>query len=170
MNKVARVILGLIFIISVFISALYFVPVVFNGPGFSIQYNRFSRVKHEHIGDNPLNEAGVVMVEGRTHQFKLTYVHDVEEADPLRITKDFISVLETGGMVINQSDINTEKYNDLLFYSVCLVFSDGLENVNIIYSIHYNTEKKSLYYIVCSSSHTIPDEIISDYLKSFNIN
>lgn len=170
MNKVAKVYIFFIVLISVFASAILYFPAMFKGPGFSFKYNRFSSVKYEPVGDNPLDEAGVVIVEGRTHVFKLTYIYKVEEADPLNIIEEFISYLETGGTVINQTQAYTEKYNGLLFHTVRLVFSDGIEEANIIYSIHYNTEKESLYYVVCSSTSTIPDEITSDYMKSFNIN
>lgn len=170
MNKVAKISIFLIVLISVFGYAFFSIPAVFEGPGFSFKYNRFSSVKHEPVGGNPLDEAGMVIVEGRTHVFKLTYVYKVEEADPLNIIEEFISFLETGGTVVNQSQVYTEKINGLLFHTVRLVFSDGIEEANIIYSIHYNTEKESLYYIVCSSTRTEPNEITSDYMKSFNIN
>jgi hypothetical protein len=143
--------------------------IVFNGPGFSIKYDRFTRVSHNQIGKYSLDDAGEVSFERRNYQLQLTYIHDVESADPIDITNDLISHLERSGSILHQSETLEEKYNGYIFYTTKLTFQSGSEEAYVIYSIHYDEENKSLYYLICSSTIRTPEDIIWKYLDTFTI-
>lgn len=160
----------IIIVLAIGMFFLYiFLPIEFDGPGFSIKYNRFTNVKHEQIGDNPINETGEVIFERKNYRLQITYIHYVNNADLTDITKNLISHIEANGIILNKSETIEEKYNDNIFYTTKLIFSDGLDEANIIFSIHYNSEKGSIYYLICSSKMNNLDKIMNEYIRTFRI-
>ncbi len=122
-------------LVIVMVFLYIFLPIEFDGPGFSVNYNRFTNVKHEQIGDNPINEAGEVIFERINYQLQKTYINDVNSADPINITQKLISQIESSGIILNISKTIEEKHNDYIFHTTKLIFSDGSEEANMIFSI-----------------------------------
>ena len=168
-DKSFKIYMGIIVLAISMLFLYLFLPIEFEGPGFSIKYKRFTNVNHEQIGDEPLNEAGEVIFERKNYRLQITYIHYVNNADLTDITKNLISHIETNGIILNKSETIEEKYNDNIFYTTKLIFSDGLEEANIIFSIHYNSKRESIYYLICSSKMNSPDKIMNEYIKTFKI-
>jgi len=142
---------------------------IFDGPGFSIKYDKFTQISHRQIGEYSLDYTGEVVFERRNYQLQLTYIHDVESANPLNITNDLISHLERSGSILYQSETLEEIYNDHIFYTTEIKFKSASEEAYVLYSIHYNEENDSLYYLICSSTLETPEDIMKKYLDTFTI-
>ena len=145
-------------LLVLFLSWFFFNPLVYNGSKLSFKYSRFSSIFLETIGENPLNVAGAVMCSAPSHEFKITYIYNVSYVDPVIITSEFISLLETQGNVINEKYID-EIINNNLFHVSDFDFVKGDEIVHISYAVLFEHHINEVYYFLCSSLDRDPRQI-----------
>jgi len=146
----------------------FYTPASFHGPSFSIKYNRLAHLEHNKIADDPIEASGEVILKRRNYEIKITYIDEIYEVDPIKITNDLISVIESVGTIYNKSNIKQEQYNNYTFYTTKMIFSNGEEEAYIKYAIHYNEDKNSLYYFIYTTTNT-PNEELEKILETFTI-